>query len=350
MNWLTNFIRPKIRSIVEQKEVPDNLWQKCPKCEGMLFTRDLEANLNVCYHCGNHLKIPVLKRLELLFDEGQFTELAQPKVPYDPLKFKDRKKYADRLKDARAATGRQDAIVVAKGTMGGVPVVIAALDFEFMGGSMGAAVGEGLLVAAREAIKEEAALIAVPASGGARMQEGAVSLMQLPRSIVAVEMVKNAKLPYIVLLTDPTTGGVSASFAMVGDVHIAEPGCMIGFAGKRVIQETIREELPPGFQTAEYLRDHGMVDMVVERKDLHLTIARILGLLMRPVADAKAGATRGGGMKLAVPGKAVKDGKTSKTKAKIVRLPVKAKDDAEKATERATVVSAKSRARKAANH
>jgi acetyl-CoA carboxylase carboxyl transferase subunit beta len=350
MNWLTNFIRPKIRSMVEQKEVPDNLWQKCPKCEGMLFTRDLEANLNVCYHCGNHLKISVLKRLELMFDGGQFTEISQPKVPHDPLKFKDRKKYADRLKDARAETGRQDAIVVAKGTMAGVPVVIAALDFEFMGGSMGAAVGEGLLVAAKEAIKEQAALIAIPASGGARMQEGAISLMQMPRSIVAVEMVKGAKLPYIVLLTDPTTGGVSASFAMVGDIHIAEPGCMIGFAGKRVIQETIREELPPGFQTAEYLLDHGMVDMVVERKDLQSTIGRILSILMRPMADAKAAPTQSGGMKLALPGKTVKGGKASKTKSKIVPLPVKAKEEAgDDMTVRAAVVSAKGRTRKAAN-
>ncbi len=352
MNWLTNFIRPKIRSIVEQqKEMPDNLWQKCPKCEGMLFNRDLEANLNVCYHCGNHLKIAVMKRLELLFDEGRFVELAQPKVPHDPLKFKDRKKYADRIRDARAETGRQDAIVVAKGTMGGVAVVIAALDFEFMGGSMGAAVGEGLLLAAREAVAEQAALIAIPASGGARMQEGAISLMQMPRTIVAVEMVKQAKLPYIVLLTDPTTGGVSASFAMVGDIHIAEPGCMIGFAGKRVIQETIREELPPGFQTAEYLLDHGMVDMVVERKDLHLTITRILSLLMRPMADARSEPSRGGALKLTMPGKAGKGGKTAKAKSKIVRLPVKAKeaDGAQKAAERAAVVPAKGRTGKAAN-
>ncbi len=342
MNWLTNFIRPKIRSIVDQKDVPDNLWQKCPACDGMLFNRDLEANLNVCNHCGYHLKFPALKRLEHLFDGGRFKELALPKVPHDPLKFKDRKKYADRLKDARAETGRQDAIVVAKGTMGGVPVVIAALDFEFMGGSMGAAVGEGLLLGAKEAVREGAALIAIPASGGARMQEGAISLMQMPRSIVAVEMVKRAGLPYLVLLTDPTTGGVSASFAMVGDIHIAEPGCMIGFAGKRVIQETIREELPRDFQTAEYLLDHGMVDMVVARRDLPQTIGRILSLLMRQVADAKrspvssqdnapgaAGKNRSGG------------GKSGRTKAKVVPLPVRSRPAAAQ-------IQTKPRARKAA--
>jgi acetyl-CoA carboxylase carboxyl transferase subunit beta len=330
MNWLTNFIRPKIRSIVEQKEVPDNLWQKCPSCEGMLFHRDLEAALNVCYHCGHHLKLTVMKRLELLFDDGKFKELAQPKVPHDPLKFKDRKKYADRLKDARAETGRQDAIVVARGTIGGVPVVIAALDFEFMGGSMGAAVGEGLVLAAKEAVKTGAAMIAIPASGGARMQEGAVSLMQMPRSIVAVEMVKRARLPYLVLLTDPTTGGVSASFAMVGDIHIAEPGCMIGFAGKRVIQETIREELPKGFQTAEYLLAHGMIDMVTHRKDLASTIGRILNLLLRQTANArKAPVSTGLPSVIGTRGK-LSSSKAGKTKAsKVVALPIKAKVDVE---------------------
>ena len=309
MNWLTNFIRPKIRTAEQPKEVPDNLWQKCPKCEGMLFNRDLEANLNVCYHCGHHLRIGVMRRLEILFDGGKFTEIVQGKVPYDPLRFRDKKRYADRLKDARAATGRQDAIVVAKGTIAGAPAVIAALNFDFMGGSMGAAVGEGLVLAAREAVKAKAALVAVPASGGARMQEGAISLMQMPRSIVAVEMVKAAKLPYLVLLTDPTTGGVSASFAMVGDVHIAEPGCMIGFAGKRVIQETIREELPPGFQTAEYLRDHGMIDLVVPRKDLRETLGRLLNIMMgRAVANTETD-----------------NKKTAKTgKGKIVALPVRA--------------------------
>ncbi len=279
MNWLTNFIRPKIRSMVEQKDVPDNLWQKCDACEGMLFHRDLTENMSVCYHCGYHMRIPVMDRLRLMFDEGRFREVAAPSVLFDPLKFKDRKRYSDRLKETRSKLGRNDAIIIASGTMGDLPVVIAAFDFAFMGGSMGAAVGEGLVLAADTAVRQKAALIAIPASGGARMQEGALSLMQMPRTIVAVEQVKAAGLPYIVLLTDPTTGGVSASFAMVGDIHIAEPGCMIGFAGKRVIQETIREALPDDFQTAEYLRAHGMVDMVIARKDIRGSLIRILGIL-----------------------------------------------------------------------
>ncbi|MCM2342931.1 MAG: acetyl-CoA carboxylase, carboxyltransferase subunit beta [Alphaproteobacteria bacterium] len=303
MNWLTNFIRPKIRSIVEAKDIPDHLWQKCPSCEGMLFHRDLAEAMNVCYHCGHHMKVPVKQRLQSLFDEGSWKEITVPRVPYDPLKFKDRKRYADRLKETRTKTGREDAILVAKGTMDGLPVVIAAFDFDFMGGSMGAAVGEGLVVAAEHAVKTGAALIAIPASGGARMQEGTVSLMQMPRTIIAANMVKEAGLPYLVLLTDPTTGGVSASFAMVGDIHIAEPGCMIGFAGKRVIQETIREELPPNFQTAEYLQAHGMVDLVVPRKDLRATLIRLLDLSMRKMRDPRqrlggsdndSGGSRGG--------------------------------------------------------
>jgi len=279
MNWLNNFIRPKIRSIVGQKDVPDNLWQKCPSCEGMLFHRDLAENMNVCTHCGHHLKMAVTDRLNLIFD-GAYKRIEVPNVPTDPLKFKDKKKYVDRLKDAQSKTGEKDAIIVAEGEIGGMPAVVAAFNFDFMGGSMGAAVGEGIVRAAETAVAKNAALIAIPASGGARMQEGMVSLIQLPRSVIAVRMVKDAGLPYIVLLTDPTTGGVSASFAMLGDIHMAEPGCMIGFAGKRVIEETIREQLPSGFQTAEYLRDHGMVDMVVARKDLKETMGRVLNLLM----------------------------------------------------------------------
>jgi acetyl-CoA carboxylase carboxyl transferase subunit beta len=289
MNWLSNFIRPKIRSIVGQKDVPENLWQKCPSCEGMLFSRDLEENLNVCTHCGHHLRMSVSARLALLLDEGSMVRVAVPDVPADPLKFRDKKKYADRLKDARDKTDERDAIVVAEGRINGLPVVVAAFNFDFMGGSMGAAVGEGIVRAAEVAIRKNAALIAIPASGGARMQEGMISLIQLPRTVIAVQMVKDTGLPYIVLLTDPTTGGVSASFAMLGDLHIAEPGCMIGFAGKRVIEETIREQLPPGFQTAEYLRDHGMVDLVVPRRELQSTLSRVLGLLMVRTPGARAG-------------------------------------------------------------
>jgi acetyl-CoA carboxylase carboxyl transferase subunit beta len=282
MNWLTNYIRPKIRSFVRApKDMPDDLWTKCPTCEGMLFQRELKEKLNVCYHCGHHMKLAVRDRLELIFDTGSMVDVALPKVAVDPLKFKDKKRYVDRLKDAQTKTSRNDAIVVTRGTINGLPLVVAAFDFDFMGGSMGAAVGEGLIKAAETAVATSSALLAIPASGGARMQEGAISLMQLPRTIIAVDMVKEAGLPYIVLLTDPTTGGVSASFAMVGHLHLAEPGAMIGFAGKRVIEETIREQLPEGFQTAEYLLEHGMVDQVVPRADLKKTLSTILGILMR---------------------------------------------------------------------
>lgn len=280
MNWLTNIIRPRISSIVEAKEVPDNLWQKCDSCEGMLFHRDLEASHNVCYHCGHHGRVTVQQRLELLFDNGEYETIPVPAVAHDPLKFKDRKKYADRLKETRAKSGHDDAITVAKGTIKGQNTVIAAFNFSFMGGSMGAAVGEGIVKGAETAVETNSAFITIPSSGGARMQESVISLMQMPRSIVAVEMVKDAKLPYIVLLTNPTTGGVSASFAMVGDIHISEPGAMIGFAGRRVIEETVRETLPDDFQTAEYLKEHGMVDMVISRGELHDEIGKILNLLM----------------------------------------------------------------------
>lgn len=293
MNWLSNFIRPKIRSIVGQKDVPENLWQKCPSCEGMLFHRDLAENMSVCTHCGYHMKISVAERLKLMFDDGQYARVEVPSVPQDPLKFKDKKRYTERLKDAQAKTGEKDAIIVASGKIGGNPAVVAAFNFAFMGGSMGAAVGEGIVRAAEIAVHNNAALIVVPASGGARMQEGMVSLIQLPRTVIAVQMVKDAGLPYIVLLTDPTTGGVSASFAMLGDIHLAEPGCMIGFAGKRVIEETIREQLPAGFQTAEYCRDHGVVDIVVQRSELHETLSRILSLLMQRIIDDR-GPDKGG--------------------------------------------------------
>lgn len=281
MNWLTNFVRPKIRALVPQKtEVPDNLWIKCPGCGAMLFHRDLEKNHQVCHHCGYHLRLDVDKRLELLFDEGQYQSHPLPATNIDPLKFKDRKKYVDRLKETQASTGHRDALRIAQGTIGGKNIVIAAFDFKFMAGSMGMAVGNGIVRAAEIAVRSGAALMVIPASGGARMQEGILSLMQMPRTTIAVQQVRNARLPYLVLLTDPTTGGVSASFAMLGDVHIAEPGAQIGFAGKRVIQETIREQLPDDFQTAEYLREHGMVDIVAKRHDLSETIGRILNVLM----------------------------------------------------------------------
>ncbi len=279
MNWIANFVRPKIRALVNKPDVPDNLWEKCPSCEQMVFHRELEANQRVCPHCGHHLRISARKRLDGLFDDGSYKLIELPETLVDPLKFRDRKRYTERLKEAQAKNEDKEAIIVAHGEIGGSRAVVAAFNFSFMGGSMGMAVGEGLLAAARLAVLQNAALIVVPASGGARMQEGILSLMQMPRSVIAVDLVKEAELPYIVLLSDPTTGGVSASFAMLGDIAIAEPGATIGFAGKRVIEETIRETLPEGFQRAEYLLDHGMVDMVVSRQELKVTLGRILHLL-----------------------------------------------------------------------
>jgi len=281
VSWLTTVVLPKIRAVVSKREVPDNLWQKCPSCGQMLFHRELEANLHVCHACGHHLRINPKQRLALLFDDGSYQRIELPRPVIDPLKFRDRKRYTDRLREAQAAAGGSaiDAIVVAHGRIGELPAVVAVFDFEFMAGSMGMAVGEALLAASRLAVLQAAPLIVVPASGGARMQEGILSLMQMPRSTIAVEEVKEAGLPYIVILTDPTTGGVTASFAMLGDIAIAEPGAVIGFAGARVIEETIREKLPEGFQRAEYLEEHGMVDMVVRRHDLKATLARIIGML-----------------------------------------------------------------------
>jgi acetyl-CoA carboxylase carboxyl transferase subunit beta len=280
MNWLTNFVLPKIRAVYTKKDVPDNLWHKCPSCGQMLFHRDLEATLFVCGNCGHHLRLDPERRLALFFDEGRYTRIELPKTIVDPLKFRDRKRYTERLREAQAKSGgARDALIVAHGTIAGIPIVIAAFDFEFMGGSMGIAVGEGLLAGARLAVLQEAAFLVVPASGGARMQEGILSLMQMARTTLAVEMVKEAGLPYLVLLTDPTTGGVSASFAMLGDITLAEPGAVVGFTGARVIEETIREKLPEGFQRAEYLLEHGLVDMVVPRRELRDTVARVISLL-----------------------------------------------------------------------
>jgi acetyl-CoA carboxylase carboxyl transferase subunit beta len=287
MNWITNFVRPKIRALVRKADVPDNLWHKCPACQQMIFHRDLVANLHVCQHCGHHMRLSAKRRLESLFDDGQYREIELPKSPPDPLRFRDLKRYADRLKESQARTGNQDAVIVAHGEMGGLDVVAAVFDFEFMGGSMGVAVGEALIAAANLAVLQEAPLIVFPASGGARMQEGILSLMQMPRTVIAVDQVKEKGLPYIVVLTDPTTGGVSASFAMLGDIAIAEPGAVIGFAGARVISETIREQLPEGFQRAEYLLEHGMIDMVSPRHKLRDTLIRLLKLLRDPGPTAE---------------------------------------------------------------
>lgn len=278
MNWLTDFVRPKVKKITA-KEIADNLWTKCPNCGQMLFTKELDKSNYVCTKCDHHLRLATKKRLELLFDNGEYKEIALPKLKEDPLSFKDSKKYTDRLKAYRKSTGEDDAIKVAQGEIGGITCVIAAMDFSFMGGSMGMAVGEGIVKAAEVAMKNNCPLITVTASGGARMQEGMLSLMQMARTTAAVNMVKEKGLPFISVLTDPTTGGVSASFAMLGDIHIAEKGCMIGFAGARVIEQTIREKLPEGFQRAEYLKEHGMVDIVVTRNEMKNELVKVISIL-----------------------------------------------------------------------
>lgn len=278
MNWLSDFVRPKIKKITT-KEIADNLWTKCPQCGQMLFTKELEKNNFICSSCDHHLRLPLNKRFEMLFDNGDYKLITLPKLQEDPLNFKDSKKYTDRLKSYRKATGSDDAIKVAQGEIGGITCVIAAFDFSFMGGSMGTAVGEGIVKAGEIAMRGNYPLITISASGGARMQEGILSLMQMARTTAAVNMVKEKGLPFITVLTDPTTGGVSASFAMLGDIHIAEKGCVIGFAGARVIEQTIREKLPEGFQRAEYLKEHGMVDIVVRRPELKDELVKVLSIL-----------------------------------------------------------------------
>ncbi|WP_181408122.1 acetyl-CoA carboxylase, carboxyltransferase subunit beta [Pararhizobium mangrovi] len=286
MNWITSYVRPKINSMFGGgREVPENLWIKCPETGEMVFHKDLEENLYVIPASGHHMKISAKDRFHHFFDDGAYEALPQPQVPQDPLKFRDTKRYTDRLRDYRTKTGQEDTILSGVGTVHGVKLVACVHEFAFAGGSLGMAAGEAIVKAFERAIKEKCPLVMFPASGGARMQEGILSLMQMPRTTVMVEMLKEAGLPYIVVMTNPTTGGVSASYAMLGDVHLAEPGAEIGFAGKRVIEQTIREQLPEGFQTAEYLLDHGMIDMVVKRHDIPETIARLSKLLMRKPAD-----------------------------------------------------------------
>jgi len=280
MSWFTTFVRPKISALMHKKEIPDNLWHKCTNCEQMIFHKDLLSHQYVCRHCGHHMRLPVKMRLENIFDQGNYTRLPLPKVPVDPLKFRDSKKYTDRLKAARSDTGAEDALLIAEGHIGGYPAVLAVFDFSFIGGSMGMAVGEGLVKGAQRACELNAAYITFPASGGARMQEGILSLMQMPRSVIAVEQVKEAGLPYITILTNPTMGGVAASFAMLGDIAIAEPGAIIGFTGARVLQETIRQALPSGFQEADFQLSHGMVDMVIPRQEIRQKLIDILSILM----------------------------------------------------------------------
>jgi len=277
MNWF-NRVRNSLGFSPEKKTTEKDLWIKCPSCQEMLFVQEYEANLSVCPKCEHHGRIGADARLGLLLDPG-FEVLPLPKVTEDPLQFKDTKKYTDRLKAARAANPHEDAFVVGSGTIDAKPAVVGVQDFSFMGGSMGMAVGQAFCEGAQKALDRRCAYIVVTAAGGARMQEGILSLMQMPRATVMTRRLKNAGLPYIVVLTDPTTGGVTASYAMLGDIHIAEPGALIGFAGQRVIQDTIREQLPEGFQRAEYLHKHGMVDMVVHRRDLKDTLAQVLDYL-----------------------------------------------------------------------
>ena len=279
MNWINNYVRPHINSIFSRRETPDNLWTKCDECGTMLFHRELSDNLNVCSNCNHHMNITPRDRFAALFDGGIFTEVEVPDPIADPLHFRDQKKYPDRMRAAQKTTQETEAMLVAAGEIGRTPIIAAAQDFSFMAGSMGMYVGNAIIAAAEEAVKLKRPLILFSAAGGARMQEGILSLMQMPRTTVAVQMLKEAGLPYIVVLTHPTTGGVTASYAMLGDVHIAEPNALICFAGPRVIEQTIREKLPEGFQRAEYLLDHGMLDRVTSRTKMReelITITRML--------------------------------------------------------------------------
>jgi acetyl-CoA carboxylase carboxyl transferase subunit beta len=289
MNWISNVVRPKIRNYFARRDTPENLWIKCPETGQLVFYKDVEANQFVIPGSNYHMRMGATARLKSIFDNETWFDIAVPDVPLDPLRFRDERRYTDRLKDARSKTGTKDAIKLGLGKLEGQPVVIGVQDFDFMGGSLGMAAGEAVIRGIETAVEKGTPFIMFAASGGARMQEGIFSLMQLPRTTVAVQMLREAKKPYIVVLTNPTTGGVTASYAMLGDVHIAEPGALIGFAGPRVIEQTIREKLPEGFQRAEYLKDHGMVDMVIPRHRLRPTLANICRLLTKVPATPPTG-------------------------------------------------------------
>ena len=276
MNWLTNFVKPKLSSLVNRKKVQENLWNNCLSCGNMIHHKDLSENLRVCMNCDYHFRMSAEDRIKLFYKNDEYIDIELDDISDDPLKFVDKKKYKDRLKDYRNKTKRKDAFILTKGKIHEKKVILGLMNFEFMGGSMGRAVGGGIVKGAKLAIETKLPYVIVTSSGGARMQEGIISLMQMPRTIAAVELLNENKIPYIVILTEPTTGGVTASFAMLGDITIAEKGATIGFAGKRVIQDTIREELPMDFQKAEYLKDHGMVDIVSHRKDLKETLYKVL--------------------------------------------------------------------------
>ncbi len=280
MNWISDGVLPKIKTLF-RRETPENLWIKCPDSGQLVFQKDVEANQWVIPGSEHHLRVKSADRLKMMFDEAKWLDVALPEVAVDPLRFRDEKRYTDRLRDYKARTSMQDAFRIGFGRVEGTPMTIAVQDFDFMGGSLGMAAGEAFIKGAETAVEKATPYVVFAASGGARMQEGILSLMQLPRTTVATRMLKQAGLPYFVVLTNPTTGGVTASYAMLGDIHLAEPGALIGFAGQRVIEQTIREKLPDGFQRAEYLRQHGMVDMVVHRHEIKATVARLARLLMR---------------------------------------------------------------------
>ena len=276
MNWLTNFVKPKLSALVKRKDVPNNLWQNCPSCGNMIHHKDLKENLRVCSTCNHHFRMSAEDRIELLFAKGDTKEIELDKISDDPLNFSDKKKYKDRLKEYRKKTKREDAFILLNTKIGKSNIICGLMNFAFMGGSMGRAVGGAIVKGAKTAMEKKCPFIIFTSSGGARMQEGIISLMQMPRTVAAVELLNKNKIPYIVVLTEPTTGGVTASFAMLGDITIAEQGSTIGFAGKRVIQDTIREELPIDFQKAEYLKEHGMVDIVCHRKDLKNNLEKVI--------------------------------------------------------------------------
>ena len=279
MNWLTNYIKPKLQSLVK-RDIPKNLWLKC-QCGTMIYHKDYEKSLGVCDQCGTHIRLSSNMRLQFLCDEGKYEKIKVSNNNFDPLSFKDKRKYKDRLKEAKKKTKEDDAVIVAEGKIENISIIAIAFDFNFMGGSMGVSVGDSIVKGSEISLKKNLPLVIIPSSGGARMQEGILSLMQMPRTVAAIKKVKDNKIPYIVVLTDPTTGGVCASFAMLGDVLIAEKDATIGFAGRRVIEQTIKETIPENFQTSEYLLEHGMVDMVVHRKDLKKRLAKILRFLLK---------------------------------------------------------------------
>ena len=276
MNWIKETVLPKFKAFVKIKETEEVLWIKCKSCSQMIFHKEFSANYNVCKTCGFHDHLSAKERIDFLLDKETIENITIPQPKLDPLNFKDKKKYSERIKDAQSKTKLDDALLVSFGLIDNTPVILACFDFAFMAGSMGRYVGDGLILASEEAVKRKCPLIVVPSSGGARMQEGIFSLMQMPRSTIAINKIKKAKLPYIVLHANPTTGGVTASFAMLGDIHIAEPGAIIGFAGRRVIEETVKEKLPEDFQTAEYLKSHGMIDIVIPRSEQKTKISKLL--------------------------------------------------------------------------